>query len=274
LGSKASMSPPRCRLRLDALLVLGITGLITAAPLLPQAAGVGTSVLVGCITALAWVTRSRAAAPLGLFCVVCLGLAVVGVRYSQLVLGVGLLVYAWIIRQVAWLQGAATWMRKGSFGGDVRLMIMACSVVAAMALGAWYALFRPDVDDIVAAYVPAAPVGLLVIGGLMFSMINAAVEEGAYRGVIQHGLESTLGFGMAALALQAIAFGALHINGFPRGWVGVGLATIYGLMMGVVRRRSGGMLAPWLAHVLIDIVIAGIIVTLHRPRVTGLGLFG
>ena len=131
-------------------------------------------------------------------------------------------------------------------------------VVAAIALGAWYALFRPNLTDLVAAFVPAAPVVPLVLGGLLFSMLNATVEEGAYRGVIQHGLETTIGLGMSALVLQAAAFGALHINGFPRGWAGVGLATMYGLMMGAVRRRSGGMLAPWIAHVLTDIVIVGI----------------
>lgn len=95
-------------------------------------------------------------------------------------------------------------------------------------------------------------------------MVNAAVEEGAYRGVVQGALEATLGVGLAALCLQAVAFGALHMNGFPRGWVGVALACIYGVMMGILRRKSNGMLAPWLGHVLTDIVIASIIVTFER----------
>ena len=60
-------------------------------------------------------------------------------------------------------------------------------------------------------------------------------------------------------------FGALHVRGFPRGWAGVGLATIYGVMTGGIRRRSGGMLAPWVAHVFTDIVIAGIVVMVARP---------
>jgi membrane protease YdiL (CAAX protease family) len=107
----------------------------------------------------------------------------------------------------------------------------------------------------------------LILGGLLFSMFNAAVEEGAYRGVIQHGLEATLGIGTTALCLQAAAFGAVHMRGgFPRGWIGVGLATVYGLMMGAIRRRSGGMLAPWIAHVLTDMVIASIILAFERPH--------
>jgi len=118
----------------------------------------------------------------------------------------------------------------------------------------------------VEAYVPDRPLGLLVAGGLIFSMVNAAVEEGAYRGVISHALDSSLGPGFAALLLQAIAFGAIHIRGFPRGWFGVGLACIYGLLMGVIRRRAGGMFAPWIIHVFTDVVIAGILVFLARPN--------
>jgi membrane protease YdiL (CAAX protease family) len=156
-------------------------------------------------------------------------------------------------------------MRRGSLGVDVWLRVVASAVVAAVALGAWYALFRPNLTDLVAAYVPVAPVEVLILGGLLFSMLNAMIEEGAYRGVIQHGLEATIGLGIAALVLQAAAFGALHLNGFPRGWVGVGLAAIYGLMMGTVRRRSDGMLAPWIAHVLTDAVIAAIILTFEQP---------
>jgi membrane protease YdiL (CAAX protease family) len=82
--------------------------------------------------------------------------------------------------------------------------------------------------------------------------------------VILHALDRSLGPGFAALLLQALAFGAIHIRGFPRGWIGVGLACIYGLLMGVIRRRAGGMFAPWIAHVFTDVVIAGIVLLLAR----------
>jgi CAAX protease family protein len=110
-----------------------------------------------------------------------------------------------------------------------------------------------------------------IAGGLIFSMVNAAVEEDAYRGMLMHGLDSALGRGPAALVLQALAFGALHVQGCPRGALGFGLASIFGLLRGIIRRRSDGMFAPWLAHVFTDIVIAGIIpdgrVVTGRPRV-------
>jgi membrane protease YdiL (CAAX protease family) len=110
------------------------------------------------------------------------------------------------------------------------------------------------------------PFGLLIAGGVIFSMVTAAVEEGAYRGVMLHALDRTLGPGFAALLLQAVAFGAIHLGGFPGGWLGVGLACIYGLLMGVIRRRAGGMFAPWVAHVFTDAVIAAIVLFLARPN--------
>jgi hypothetical protein len=104
---------------MDALLVVGITALITAAPLLPVPLSAAASVAVACITVLAWVRRCRAAASVGLFCVVWLALVLVGIRYSQITLGAGLVAHAWATRRVAWLQGTGAWMRRGSLGLDV-----------------------------------------------------------------------------------------------------------------------------------------------------------
>jgi hypothetical protein len=56
----------------------------------------------------------------------------------------------------------------------------------------------------------------------------------------------------------------LLLNGFPRGWIGVGLAGLYGLFMGIIGRRAGGMFAPWLAHVFTDVMIVGMIMVLAR----------
>ena len=251
---------------LDALLVVSVTLLVTAAPLVPPNAAIGAASGTAVLAVVAWYKRCRAAAPFSTFCVICLGLALSGVRYFPVVLGLGLLGYAGVVRGVPWLRGTATWARWGSFDATVRLLCVAAWLLAAVALLSWYLLLHPNIADIVKAFVPALPLGLLIAGGLIFSMVNAAVEEGAYRGVILHALDRSLGPGFAALLLQALAFGAIHIRGFPRGWLGVGLACIYGLLMGVIRRRAGGMFAPWIAHVFTDVVIAGIVLFLARPN--------
>jgi membrane protease YdiL (CAAX protease family) len=186
--------------KLDALLVVSVTLLFTAAPLVPPNAAIGAASGTAVLAVLAWYKRSGSRAVFDL-------------------------------------------LRDLPRPGLVR-----------------------GIADIVEAFVPALPLGLLIAGGLIFSMLNAAVEEGAYRGVILHALDRSLGPGFAALLLQALAFGAIHIRGFPRGWLGVGLASIYGLLMGVIRRRAGGMFAPWIAHVFTDVVIAGIVVFLARPN--------
>jgi hypothetical protein len=252
-------SPP------DASLVVAVVSLITLVPLVPLPVAQVAAAAVAVLTLLAWRGRRREAFALGLFCVVVLALVLVGIHYSQVTLAAGLLVYVQATRSVPWLHGAGGWFQRGRLGREVWALMLASVVTAGVALVAWYAVWRPDLTDLVDAYVPALPVGLLVVGGLTFSIVNAAVEEGAYRGVVQGALEATLGVGLVALCLQAVAFGALHMNGFPRGWVGVGLAGIYGVMMGLLRRKSHGMLAPWLGHVLTDVVIASIILVFERP---------
>ena len=246
--------------------MVSVTLLCIAAPLVPPKPAIGAAMVIAVLAVLAWYKRCRAAAPFSTFCVICLGLALSGVPYFQVVLAIGLLCYAGVVRGVPWLRGTATWARWGSFDATVGSLSAAAWLLAAAALLSWYLLLHPNIADIVKAFVPALPLGLLIAGGLIFSMVNAAVEEGAYRGVMLHALDRSLGPGFAALLLQALAFGAIHIRGFPRGWVGVGLALIYGLLMGVIRRRAGGMFAPWIAHVFTDVVIAGIVVFLAGPN--------
>jgi membrane protease YdiL (CAAX protease family) len=55
--------------------------------------------------------------------------------------------------------------------------------------------------------------------------------------------------------MQALAFGLLHLWGFPGGWTGVALASIYGAIMGAARFYAQGMFVPWAAHVLTDLTI-------------------
>jgi len=58
--------------------------------------------------------------------------------------------------------------------------------------------------------------------------------------------------------------GLAHIHGFPRGWLGVALATVYGLMTRVLRMRSRGLVAPLVAHVAADATIFGTLATLAQ----------
>jgi uncharacterized protein len=55
---------------------------------------------------------------------------------------------------------------------------------------------------------------------------------------------------------QAVAFGALHVAGFPAGAIGVVIAAGYGLVLGTLRMITGGLRYPIVAHVCADLTIA------------------
>ena len=157
-----------------------------------------------------------------------------------------------------WMRRSLGWIRLGRLGRRELLLIGGFSLLASSALVLWVTLVHPDLSDLV-AQLPLWPPILLVLLGIAFASLNAFAEEVLFRGFIFEALDSALGYGLAPLVLQAVSFGMLHYHGFPRGWIGVGLATLYGLMMGIIRRSAGGMLAPWISHVFADLTIFGVL---------------
>ncbi len=143
---------------------------------------------------------------------------------------------------------------------SVALMLLFIGA-SALALVGWWWLLQPDLSDASDRIPPVSPV-LLVLAGLGFAAANALGEELMWRGLVARAMESSGVRIDLALLLQALSFGLVHIHGFPRGWIGVLLAAIYGLMMGVLRRTSGGLLVPWVAHVCADLVIFGVLAML------------
>ena len=103
------------------------------------------------------------------------------------------------------------------------------------------------------AYFPQWLIFLAIIP--LFALINALAEEVIYRGVLQEALMKVFSVAVAVL-LQASAFAAIHFaSGFPNGYTGYVMVFVYGLMLGYLRVRTGGMLAPYLTHVIADLVI-------------------
>ncbi len=127
-------------------------------------------------------------------------------------------------------------------------------VLSSAALVVWYVVTRPNIS-LWAASVPNWPAPLLVLVGLGFSLVNAIIEEGLYRGVILQSLDAAFGAGWLAILLQAIPFGIGHLNGVPNGWLGAVMAGVYGVALGVVRRYSGGLVVPVITHIAADLVI-------------------
>jgi len=166
------------------------------------------------------------------------------------------------------LLAIAAWRRpnlrvKIGRGNVPWLATLATAAVTPLALAIWVAWLHPDLRDVAQRYVPSLPLGLLVFGGLLFVVSNAALEELIWRGVFQDGLERVWGSGMA-IAIQSISFGILHAHGVPRGISGVILAGVWAAMLGMLRHRAGGLLAPFLAHTVADGAIAVIVFAMYR----------
>jgi uncharacterized protein len=130
--------------------------------------------------------------------------------------------------------------------------------VTPIGLVTWLILLRPDLGDIVDRYVPDAHPAWLVVGAVLFAVSNALGEEAIWRGVVEPELEGKVGV-KAAILIAALSFGLQHAHGFPRGVWGMSLAAGWSVLLGLVRHRAGGLLAPFLAHLVADAVIAAIV---------------
>lgn len=160
----------------------------------------------------------------------------------------------WLVRRSPRVQLWRSWLRGGGLTVELPWLFVVTVTVTAAALVAWQRLFDGRVPQ---GYVEAAagwPLWLLVIAGAGFSLLNAAVEEAIFRGVLQTALERVSG-PTVAIVVQAVAFGILHILGVPTGVLGAVMAGAWGVLLGVMRWRTRGLLAPYLAHVAADATI-------------------
>lgn len=173
--------------------------------------------------------------------------------------GVPLIVYAAAVAAASPLRQTASWLHLGKFDRRVWESVGLTVLISASALLLWFVLWQPDLSNKLSLIPDWNPI-LRIAGGLGFALVNAAMEESIYRGVLMEGLDAALGSGALPVILQAVAFGTIHLQGIPSGPIGILMATIYGLMLGWVKRRSGGMLAPFVAHVFADVVIFAILV--------------
>jgi membrane protease YdiL (CAAX protease family) len=265
-GGLLVVALPRPSAAREAPIVLALTALLTIVSVLPPGSTVAVAGLAALVlTVVAWARRAPAASSLGLLLVICLVLALAGLGPQQVVFAVAFAVYAIVVSRVPWLRGAIRWLAVGSVDRGTMALGVAFAGISGVALLGWYGIVRPDLEDLVRTFIPGWPLWLLVPAAIVFSLVNAAVEEAAYRGVVLDALDSTLDARGTVLVLQAVAFASLHFQaGFPRGVIGVALAFVYGVVLGALRQRAGGLMAPFITHVVTDLVIVTIVLALVR----------
>ncbi len=159
----------------------------------------------------------------------------------------------------AHLRSHFRWFRRGQIDQVTLALLVLTGLLTALVMVLW-ALWTDYLG--LASSMPSSARSLprwflLLIGIPGFALMNAFAEEVVYRGLIQEALHARFPRKLAfALVLQASAFAAAHFQGgFPTGWMGYFMTFSYALALGLLRWRSAGLLAPFLAHVMADLVI-------------------
>lgn len=246
---------PAERLPFDrGLALLALAVLAVQAVLGPKASSIAHWATVASSVLVAIGAARTASAPVAsLACLIaCIAIATRTGAPWQLAMALALGSFAALARYVPRLRPPPGWHARGSVPRAWTLLV---GGVTPFALVGWFVALRPDLRDVVDGYVPELPLPILVIGGVGFAVINAMLEELLWRGILQDRLVPLFGVG-GAIVLQAASFGLQHAWGFPRGPVGVVLAGGWAVMLGLLRRHSGGLLSPILAHVVADATIA------------------
>src|SRR5262249_31202666 len=140
------------------------------------------------------------------------------------------------------------WLAVGRLDVPVLAWTLAIIVVSCAALAVFHFSTAPDVS-VLRAHTPRWAFDYYIAFLIVFSAVNALMEELIFRGVLFDALESQFGR-WVALGVQAVVFGMGHtLGGYPPGVLGGVLATIYGLMQGGLRIYSRGLAASWAAHI-------------------------
>ncbi|HEV2454174.1 MAG TPA: CPBP family intramembrane glutamic endopeptidase [Verrucomicrobiae bacterium] len=175
-----------------------------------------------------------------------------------------LLLYWYAVLLIPPLRGSVGWLRAGKFDSAVGSLVVITIVIPIAALIGWVHFLSPNLGRY-AGMVPQFPFWMIALYAVANAMFNAALEETIWRGVILEALDSAFGPGVFALILQSVSFAAAHYrNGFPNGVIGSAMVVVFGMMLGIIRRKSKGILGCWLAHSFVDAAIFIMIVHFIR----------
>jgi membrane protease YdiL (CAAX protease family) len=170
--------------------------------------------------------------------------------------------YLVAVLMVPSLRTSLYWTRAGRLNGEILAMVIVTAMISGIALYLWNRLLKPDLS-VHLSFMPDMPIWLYPLAGLGFSVGNAVLEESVFRGMFMQALDSVFGPGLVSVVVQAWLFGAIHyMHGFPNGAWGIAMTFVYGIILGVIRRRGHGMLAPMITHACADMAVFAILTSL------------
>ena len=245
----------------ETVLIVSVIVVLAALMILPGAISAWAVCALALLTLVSIVARFIQATHVSLFCLLwaLLPLTIPALHSWPQTLLVPITIYGLIVAIIPSLRRSILWSRVGHLNSKILILTVLTIVVSSLALVGWSVLLKREIDLHV-TLIPRMPVWLLPAAGLSFALCNAAMEEMAFRGIIMQALDSALGTSHVSIVIQAVSFAAFHyLAGFPNGGFGFVMVFAYGLMLGILRRYSHGILAPWLAHVAADVTIFSVL---------------
>ena len=121
------------------------------------------------------------------------------------------------------------------------LITVVGTVLSVTGLVVWYITGDVDFSGFTDAFSDRATF-VVILGGLLFSVVNIPVSETVFRGVMWQGIEECVHSALPVVVIQGLLYGASHYWGaVPNGWEGAILSGVYGLILGFIRFSSRGI---------------------------------
>lgn len=157
---------------------------------------------------------------------------------------------------------AQSWLLSGRPSPVGWTLVLTTIPLSAAGLLLWAHYLQPDLTKF-RQLLPFEYGPLVVaLGACGFALLNAAAEELAFRGILWAAMVRLGLHWQVTLFIQALFFGLFHYQGVPGGKAGVVLVFVWGLIQGLIRQASGGLLLPIISHVAADLTIIGLLLLL------------
>ncbi|WP_286344361.1 CPBP family intramembrane glutamic endopeptidase [Frondihabitans sucicola] len=153
------------------------------------------------------------------------------------------------------VRGWHAWFRIGHIDAVSWLVIVGVVVITVASLVTWESLTGGTLPAAYEDSIGSVPAPLAVALVVVFLVLNGAVEDTLWSGLLLSASKLTLPAAVAVV-LTSASFAAAHLHGVPSGPIGVGMVLLWGLALSYLRIRTHGMLATYLAHVAADVTIA------------------
>ena len=208
------------------------------------------------LSAAIWM-RSLAAVHVSLFCFLftCFAAFLPILRFWPWPLLAPLVVFHLVVLSVPRLRKSCLWLKPGRITESVLILMLVVATGSVLALIGWYEAMEPDLSIHLRRF-PDIPPHLIPLAGIGFALLNAVMEEFTFRGIFMHGLDCAFDNEALSIVLQGLSFGLFHyVGGFPNAGIGTLMAFIFGILLGWIRNRSNGLMAPVVTHVIADSAI-------------------